>query len=338
MLIDSQVFVKWSRQNKEWYVNKGYNFTQYGDVFMCKVDDLPKYSKTPIKIKCDYCNEIIETTWASRCRNEHKTDAYVHCRQKRTSENTLKERRLKLYNKALDFCSSNGYELLTNIEEISTSSSIVYYLCPKHGVFETKIYALVLHHGCKMCQYENNAKKSRLNVDDVEKMFNKYGGKLLNKEDYTGWSDKNLKAQSPKCGKLFITSFYAFIKNHGQICEECSKTISVGESKIKTYLENHNIEYISQKRFIDCKDTNTLPFDFYLPHYNMCIEYNGRQHYEAIDYFGGEKHYESQIKHDKIKANYCLNNKINLLIIPYWDIDNIEYILNKELILHNNIV
>ena len=70
----------------------------------------------------------------------------------------------------------------------------------------------------------------------------------------------------------------------------------------------------------------------------MCIEYNGRQHYEAIDYFGGEKHYESQIKHDKIKANYCLNNKINLLIIPYWDIDNIEYILNKELILHNNIV
>ena len=70
----------------------------------------------------------------------------------------------------------------------------------------------------------------------------------------------------------------------------------------------------------------------------MCIEYNGQQHYMPIDYFGGEKHYESQIKHDKIKANYCSNNNINLLIIPYCDVDNIEDILNKELILYDDIV
>lgn len=338
MLVDNYVFVKWSPQSKKWYVNKGYNFTQYGDMFMCKTEDLPRYSKVPIKIKCDYCNAIIKTTWANRCRNEHKNDACVHCRQKRTSENTLEERRLKLYNKALDFCDSKGYKLLTSIEEISTSSSVVSCLCPKHGIFEIKIYALVLQHGCKMCQYESNSKKLRLNVDDVEKMFAQYGGKLLNKENYTGWSDKNLEVQCPKCGKPFNTSFYAFIKQHGQICDECSKTISIGESKIKTYLDNNNIEYIQQKRFIDCKDINTLPFDFYLPRYNMCIEYNGQQHYMPIDYFGGEKHYESQIKHDKIKANYCSNNNINLLIIPYWDVGNIEDILNKELILYDDIV
>jgi len=59
------------------------------------------------------------------------------------------------------------------------------------------------------------------------------------------------------------------------------------------------------------------------------IEYQGRQHYEAIDYFGGEPKFEMRKKCDKIKKDYCANHNIPLLIIPYWDFDNIHVILSN---------
>ena len=64
-------------------------------------------------------------------------------------------------------------------------------------------------------------------------------------------------------------------------------------------------------------DKLRLPFDFYLPDYNTCIEYQGEQHYRAIDYFGGEDEFLIRKKHDEIKSEYCKQHKINLIIIPY---------------------
>ena len=52
----------------------------------------------------------------------------------------------------------------------------------------------------------------------------------------------------------------------------------------------------SQKRFKDCKDKRQLPFDFYLPSYNVCIEYQGEQHYRPIDHFGAEVKFKQQVK------------------------------------------
>jgi hypothetical protein len=63
----------------------------------------------------------------------------------------------------------------------------------------------------------------------------------------------------------------------------------------------------------------------------MLIEFDGRQHYEPIEFFGGEEKYISRKKNDQIKTNYCLKNNISLLRIPYWDYDNIETILEEKL-------
>ena len=62
-----------------------------------------------------------------------------------------------------------------------------------------------------------------------------------------------------------------------------------------------------------------LPFDFYLKNLNICIEFNGKQHYEPIEYFGGINSLKSQIKRDLIKREYCYNNNIHLIIIKYDD-------------------
>lgn len=110
-------------------------------------------------------------------------------------------------------------------------------------------------------------------------------------------------------------------------CPQCRE--SKGERQIRLWLEAQNIKYEHQYRFEDCRDNKPLPFDFYLPDYNLCIEYDGLQHYKAIDYFGGETHLRYVQKHDNIKNEYCINNGISLLRIPYFK--NVEEELNNFL-------
>jgi len=112
-------------------------------------------------------------------------------------------------------------------------------------------------------------------------------------------------------------------------CPKCS--LSKGERKIMAYLDKMDIEYISEFRINGCKNQITLPFDFYLPKYNMCIEYDGEQHFRPIEYFGGIKTFEKQIERDKIKNDYYLDNNIKLIRIPFNMFDEIENILISEL-------
>ena len=94
-------------------------------------------------------------------------------------------------------------------------------------------------------------------------------------------------------------------------------SVSKGELLVSQILEKHNINYIDEHTFDDCRNILPLPFDFYLPDYNVCIEYQGRQHYEPIDYFGGNDTFEQVKMRDDIKKAYCENNNILLLCIPY---------------------
>lgn len=118
------------------------------------------------------------------------------------------------------------------------------------------------------------------------------------------------------------------LQGHG--CPQCNNN-SRGENKIAIFLDRYNINYVPQKRFNDCKDKYTLPFDFYLSDYNICIEYDGEQHFKSKEYFGGQKHFDILKRHDNIKNEYCQSNKIKLLRISYWDFNNIESILANEL-------
>ena len=101
----------------------------------------------------------------------------------------------------------------------------------------------------------------------------------------------------------------------GYGCPECR--FSKGEKTIKQFLVDNKIDYISQYVFPDCKNFHALPFDFYIPEYNLCIEYDGIQHFEAVDFFGGEEALKKQRHNDSIKTEYCINNEIKLLRIRY---------------------
>ena len=68
-----------------------------------------------------------------------------------------------------------------------------------------------------------------------------------------------------------------------------------------------------------------------MPKFNLLIEYNGKQHYKSIEYFGGGKSLEIQQKRDFSKKQYCIKNNIKLIEISYLDFNNIEEILSIEL-------
>lgn len=101
----------------------------------------------------------------------------------------------------------------------------------------------------------------------------------------------------------------------GTSCPYCKQ--SRGEKYIQCYLKNNEIKYVAQKKFSNLKDKSYLSYDFYLPEYNMLIEYQGEQHYRKNKYFGGTKVFQKQQLHDKLKKEYAKNNGYKLLCLPY---------------------
>lgn len=92
------------------------------------------------------------------------------------------------------------------------------------------------------------------------------------------------------------------------------------EMFISDYLTSLNVAFQPQKRFKDCKNkkqTDTLPFDFYLVDYNICIEYDGEHHFHSMKMWGGDEKFLLTQENDGIKNEYCKNNNITLLRLPY---------------------
>ena len=135
------------------------------------------------------------------------------------------------------------------------------------------------------------------------------------------------------CGNIFIRNSHHLRRN--SFTPSCGCLIeSKGEKKIALALKSLNIKYIQQYIFDNCRNPKTnclLRFDFYLPDYNYCIEYDGKQHFQEWT-FGDDALIDRQYR-DNIKNQYCQDNKIKLIRIPYTELDNInaEYLRKKVL-------
>lgn len=120
------------------------------------------------------------------------------------------------------------------------------------------------------------------------------------------------------CGNITYVPAGQLIRGHTLSCGCRHK--SKWEMFIDDLLTELNVDFIPQKRFSDCmnkKCTDVLPFDFYLPNYNIIIEYDGEHHFQPVKGWGGEEKFKITQQNDLIKTNYCKLNNINLLRIPY---------------------
>lgn len=174
-------------------------------------------------------------------------------------------------------------------------------------------------HGCKKCQIE---KLSLCHIKTHEKYVSDLktsNPNVMVVEEYKGSNIKILH----KCiihNHEWKSSPASVLQGFG--CPMCN--ISIGENKVKEWLDNQGFIYEQQKRFADCADKYSLPFDFYLPKLDICIEYDGKQHYHPVS-FGCKdinvvnKNFETTKKHDRIKTEYCKSKGIRLIRIPYFD-------------------
>lgn len=175
--------------------------------------------------------------------------------------------------------------------------------------------------------YGKNYNTFLSNEEFIERAIKKHGNKYdYSITNYTGINN-NVDILCKIHGKF--TQIALTHTSSGCGCPKCNK--SKGEIKISNYLDSFDIEYIEQYKFDNCKNKNSLPFDFYLKDLNICIEYDGEQHFKIHELFGGEEGFTTRIENDKIKTNFCKENNIKLIRIPYYNFKDIEIILKNEL-------
>ena len=216
-----------------------------------------------------------------------------------------------------------------------TAKLLVKIICKKHGMFEQRAGAHLKGQGCPECATELFISQRSFTVEQfIEKARKIHGYKY----DY-----KNVVYVNAETKVLMICPLHGEFSqnpnNHlqGKGCSKCNT--SKGEQKIINYLDENGINYIHQHKFDECLSplNNKLIFDFCLPEHNLCIEYDGEFHFHKYNYLP-EGALERTQQHDKIKNDYCKQNKIKLLRIPYTKFDRIEAIIDEELNWNYNII
>ena len=117
-----------------------------------------------------------------------------------------------------------------------------------------------------------------------------------------------------ECGKYKIVSGSDLVTHHTVSCG-CKKT-SQGEQIIAKLLKENNISYVGEKIFPDCIDKSYLRFDFYVNE-TYIIEFDGIQHFQSGSGWNTQEHLLNTQRKDNIKNNYCKENHIPLIRIPY---------------------
>lgn len=294
--MEKRTKIKWNYDMVKSYIS------EQGDALLSKEY---KNNHTKLDIQCAF-NHIFHMTF-----HDYK-DGNCRCGQ------CYKEEREVSKEEVVNYLQKYGYEL---ISEYKNTQEKIRIKCPNGHITEMAFCQFKSNgHRCKYCVNKN----IRLDYTFVKNAFEE-AGYMLNETEYINNTYK-MNVTCP-CGHHIRMSWTLF--QMGVRCNECNS--SSGELEIANYLNSHNIYYIGQYAFDDCKDTKVLPFDFYIPSKNTIIEFDGEQHFKPIKLFGGEKAFLTRKRHDNIKNNYCKRNNITLIRIPYFDFNNISIILNNEL-------
>lgn len=197
-------------------------------------------------------------------------------------------------------------------------------ICPEHGEFWQTPSKHIRGRGCEICG-GSKKKTTQQFVNEAKELNNKFD---YSKVDY-------INAYTPIC--IICPEHGEFYKKphdflSGKInCPKCK--ISKGENKIREYLDSNHINYIYNKHSLTFLDK--LKPDFYLPDYNLVIEYDGEQHFKPIK-FGNysdvkaENIFEKTKQNDELKNKLCEENNVKVLRISYIEYNDIENILNNR--------
>ena len=289
------------------YAKDFYYYLNTVEDYQCA--DLYKTTDTPLKMYHVKCGKYYYQTpkkfkRGSRCH---------HCSPSKpiTHENFIDELKSKFGDK---------YEVLTRYKNSTTPLLVKNTECGH--IYKIKRQDILAGKRCFECY---GSKK--YTQKEFEKKFKEKG--LLGYSVvgvYKGIA-KHVDIKHDICGTVFPIKPRDYF-NQGKHCPVC-KPKSLGELKVKSILERLNIAYEEQKTFPECKFKHVLMFDFYLPKQNIIIEYQGIQHYKPVKEFGGDEAYKNQIIRDSIKRNFCKENNIKIIEVPYYIKDLESFLVEK---------
>jgi len=340
MIITKELIIKTTNKNIKHY-KQFFKDIKSGDKIEICTYHLPKGSKEKIDVSCDNCGNIKQYNYKDYLYVIKKSNIYYcnKCKKIKTKKTNLKKYGVEnvFQLESVKIKSKNTCQKKYGVEFYQKTQDY------KKKIKNTNIRKYDFEYPMQNENIKNKSKiNSSFNSESIQKMIlskkNKYKKKFIskatqihkNKYDYSLINyircTKKVKIICKKHG-IFKQRPQDHIHNkHGcPICRE-----SKGENKIRDFLKLNKIMYITQKKFKECMYKKILLFDFYLPEHNLCIEYDGEQHFKSIKYFGGEEAFLKRQIRDKIKTNYCNENNIELLRIKYDE--NIEKRLNNLII------
>lgn len=293
-----------------------------GYIPISKIDDY-KGSRSKLKYKCPKHGEK-ETTLSNFERNKAGCNECGNMLISMSNRESIEHYINILNEKDISILNPNEY-----VNMKTSNLKVVCKSCKK--ILINNMSNLLRWDGyCRNCSYDIISQKNMMPIEDVVSIISsKNNNILINPNDYTGANDPNLKIKCGSCGNIFVQSLSNYNRSNltGK-CPDCN-VVSYGEYLISDFLWKNKIKYTRQEHFNGlCRDVNPMPFDFYLPDYNTCIEFDGQGHYQPR---WSEDSFYKTVLHDGMKNNYCKWNDIKLIRIPYWKGNNIEDILIKEL-------
>lgn len=231
------------------------------------------------------------------------------------------------------------YELVDN--EYKSCKTKMRFICHHHadkGIqYNTPDNIVNNHHACRYCGYELMGKDRQIDESKIVKRCDELSLKYIERKSKNGESYIYFICPKHKnCGIQNMS--WTHFKDCTNGCIHCVS--SMGEKKVRETLAELQVKFIEQKTFSDCVYIKELKFDFYLPDYNIAIEYDGQQHFRPVDFSGKGIEYAQNAflltkQRDKVKDDYCTKNNIKLIRIPYTEFDNIPIIINNELMINN---
>lgn len=276
--------------------------------------------KTKMRVRHNTCGNVYSTTGDYLFNGNHGCPICNHRKGADKLFKTQDEIEQRIFEKHGD-----EYTVIGEYKGYNEKITVIHNKCGR--TIDIPVSSLLGNKGCIYC-----GGKAPITTQTYRKeLKNRYGNEYSLLSNYKNAKTK-VTIRHNKCGYVWDIVPYSAMNHHSY--PNCNK--SKGEAEITNILNKNQIEYISQYCFSDCKDKICLPFDFYIPNFNLAIEYDGIGHYQKVNWNGctdesAEKSFINTQLHDSIKTQYCNFNNIELLRIPYWDYDNIENILNKKL-------
>lgn len=321
-----------NKRHKEIVENEGYKYIytyersdklkDSGKILGVDIDT--KCKRSFIRIQCPYCNNAYDIRFDSFNVDRHRCTNCCHMYENSLACYIEIELGLKLED-VWDFELNNKIGI--NPYYITKGTNKKAYFKCKRGIHESEmrsVSSFTNGNGCKKCKSIDTGDRKRHSYEHIKSEIEACGYKLLNEKYINAQTKLSIECRK---GHVYDAVWNSF--QQGSRCPICNE--SKGEKEIEKVLDKYFVNYISQYKIKELVGVNggLLSYDFYLPDYNLLIEYQGVQHEKSFKHFGGKEKLKIQQEHDKRKREYANKNGYRLLEIWYYDFDNIESILKR---------